>query len=598
MKNVTEKMLSLDFSELRITIPEIGNWQLAASGRKICDEIEEVTIELSNAGLELLPGFKVQFSFPQCDVVSRWNANAFMDKGVVPEWGPGFSGELASGAPVLGLIGNNGINRLVCSCSDALRKTVFASGVREYTFEINTTIDFLTLQEPPNNHYSVTLRFDRREIPFETALTEAFAHFATMPEYKPSLTPAAGWQPWYSTWYSYHKELFQGEIEAECHLAKQLGMVGVILDDGWQTDDNDGDYRYCGDWRVAKRRFPDMTEHVRKIHEIGLKFMLWYSVPFVGDCSGNSERFKGKYLCHNGSLKASILDPRFQEVRDFLCSTFVNAVTGWNLDGLKLDFIDRFVIPDGMDDPAAAENYAGRDFKSIPEATDVLLTDIMKSLRAINPDILIEFRQQYIGPAIRKYGNLFRAADCPGDITANRSRSVDLRLSSGETAVHGDMLRWNEKESVEAAARQILAVLFAVPQISVKLAGMPEAHIKMIKHRLAFYERHWQVLAQGKLQAKHPEMNYPVVRAEDAVKGITACYIENVVVELPQLADGKLEVIVNATATAEVMVSIPVAAKVTIVDACGENAKTIKLVAGIHAIPVPASGECEIVIAK
>ena len=38
----------------------------------------------------------------------------------------------------------------------------------------------------------------------------------------------------------------------------------------------------------------------------------------------------------------------------------------------------------------------------------------MTRLTKIKTDVLIEFRQSYIGPLMRKYGNLFRAGDCPG----------------------------------------------------------------------------------------------------------------------------------------------------------------------------------------
>ena len=41
----------------------------------------------------------------------------------------------------------------------------------------------------------------------------------------------------------------------------------------------------------------------------------------------------------------------------------------------------------------------------------------------------------YIGPAMRKYGNIFRAHDCPNDAQSNLTRTIDLRLLSGNTAV-------------------------------------------------------------------------------------------------------------------------------------------------------------------
>ncbi|MFS6558390.1 hypothetical protein VPJ68_23540, partial [Parabacteroides distasonis] len=101
------------------------------------------------------------------------------------------------------------------------------------------------------------------------------------------------------------------------------------------------------------------------------------------------------YLTDGGNT--DVLDPRFPEVREFLCGLYENALRDWKLDGLKLDFIDRFKFTG--EDPAVAQNYAGRDIKSLPAAVDTLMNGISRRLRAINPDVLIEFRQEYIGPA-------------------------------------------------------------------------------------------------------------------------------------------------------------------------------------------------------
>ena len=59
------------------------------------------------------------------------------------------------------------------------------------------------------------------------------------------------------------------------------------------------------------------------------------------------------------------------------------------------------------------EAKGGRDFASVNEATDRMMTDVLAELRRVKPDVMIEFRQPYIGPLIRKYGNMFRASDCP-----------------------------------------------------------------------------------------------------------------------------------------------------------------------------------------
>lgn len=64
--------------------------------------------------------------------------------------------------------------------------------------------------------------------------------------------------------------------------------------------------------------------------------------------------------------------------------------------------------------------------------TKPLMSEIMERLRAINPDVMIEFRQPYIGSLMRKYANMFRGTDCPNDAVSDRVRTLDLRFLSGK----------------------------------------------------------------------------------------------------------------------------------------------------------------------
>ena len=41
-------------------------------------------------------------------------------------------------------------------------------------------------------------------------------------------------------------------------------------------------------------------------------------------------------------FKAGIIDPRYPEMRNYITDTYVKMVTDYDLDGLKLDFIDSF----------------------------------------------------------------------------------------------------------------------------------------------------------------------------------------------------------------------------------------------------------------
>lgn len=568
-----------------------GSWQLDHDTRAVSENIEELTLTLKSDVEAEFPQMTVGFRIPKGEIASRWNVNLHLDKTLLPEWGLPFTSELASGAPVFSLINQDGSNAMCCSVSDALRRIVWHPGVKEHTFEINTRMKFFTMPEPANNFYQVTLRFDRRRMRFSDIIREAFEELEKNPEYTPSITPEAGFAPLYSTWYSYHKDITDREIEAECAVAKKMGMDLVIVDDGWQSVDGECTYASCGDWEVAPNRTSDMAAHVKRIHDLGMKYMLWYSVPFLGFDSKNYAKFKDKCLFANPISQAAVLDPRFPEVREFLTGLYCKALKEWNLDGFKLDFIDRLALPDDVVDPAIAENYAGRDFKSISQATDVLMTGIMQALKAVKPDILIEFRQKYIGPAIRKYGNMLRAADCPGDITANRIRIADLRLSSGKTAVHGDMLRWDYQESAESAAKQLLAVLYSVPQVSVKFNEIPAGHKEMIRYRLDFYKKHLDTLVKGEFYPSFPDMNYPLLRGESAGEAVSAVYLDRLNVPCDKLAKDFQEIVVNASNVPEVLVTLPVDARAVVHDCCGNEVAGFEVEAGLSAIYVPVSGD-------
>ena len=54
--------------------------------------------------------------------------------------------------------------------------------------------------------------------------------------------------------YSFHQEIIPDKVLAQCRIAKQLGCESVIIDDGWQTNDSNGGYAYCGDWEVWQEK--------------------------------------------------------------------------------------------------------------------------------------------------------------------------------------------------------------------------------------------------------------------------------------------------------------------------------------------------------
>ena len=200
------------------------------------------------------------------------------------------------------------------------------------------------------------------------------------------------------------------------------------------------------------------------------------------------------------------------------------------------------------------EAAGGRDFASVNEATDRMMTDILAELKKVKPDVMIEFRQPYIGPLIRKYGNMFRASDCPNSYLANRVKTVDLRLLSGDTAVHADMIMWHYGERVEIAAFQLLNVLFSVPQVSVRLQEIPRDHFAMVQFYTSYWRDNRPVLLDGAFEALAPAANYPVLVARGGGKEIVGVYGDTFV-KLDGRTPGKIDLI-NAKNSQTVVLAV------------------------------------------
>jgi alpha-galactosidase len=372
-------------------------------------------------------------------------------------------------------------------------------------------------------------------------------------------------------------------------VAKQLGFESIIVDDGWQTLDTNRGYAFTGDWKPE--RMTDMKAFVEKSQALGVKVMLWYAVPFVGRNASMAARFKDKSLRFTPTgLAAYTLDPRYPEVRQYLIDIYRTALRDWKLDGFKLDFIDRFVA----DEQTVLEAADGRDFASVNEAADRLMTDVIAELRKINPDVMLEFRQPYIGPLIRKYGNMFRASDSPNAYLTNKVKSIDLRLLGGTTAVHGDMIMWHEREPVEKAALQLLNILFTVPQVSVKLREIPKDHLAMTKFYIDYYNRNRDVLVKGGIDAPFPTLNYPLVRGYGTDKQIVALYTDLVLALDSSRPTSRID-IVNAKGSRQVVLSLPKdlgTYKYDIRDCLGRVVKqgTMTLTKGLVELDVPLSG--------
>jgi alpha-galactosidase len=465
----------------------------------------------------------LKWRIPAVNVKGIWKPTTDFAKRIQADWElDHMESRISIDAPVISLFGNDDSNVITFSCSNPINTIAMNASLREEDNHFYCHVTFFSEHERAVQKFKAQLRLDLRPIHFSDCLRDVSTWWETVNELQPIKVPEIAKKPIYSTWYQFHQNLEEKAIVEECRIAHDLGCKAIIIDDGWQTNDTDRGYDYTGDWQPD--RFPEMAGLINKIHATGMKVAIWYSVPFCGRKSKAYQKFRGKFLTEDHRW-APVFDPRYPEVRDHLIRLYTNALKDWNLDGFKLDFIDDFHLYD--DTPLGAEE--GRDYGSINEAVDRLLSDVIRNLKAIKSDIFIEFRQKYTGPAMRKYGNMFRAFDCPGDAVMNRVRIADIRMISGNTAVHADMITWHNDEAVEVAALQYINILFGVPQLSVMLREIPADHKRMI----AFYTKYWNensdTIMNGCFVPFKPLANYPTQRVSKDEKTIIGVYEELVI---------------------------------------------------------------------
>lgn len=489
------------------------------------------------------------------------------------------------GAPILCTVSGSGSNRATVGLSEFVKPTEISFSVDDIhqKDEVTYSVTLFNTNTEYDTCFTVYLRIDESNVPYHAAIQNMAKWFENFVYDRMHVCESAT-LPLYSTWYNFHQFPDQNEISKELAVAKDIGFKTVILDDGWQYDgESTGDYRNCGNWAVAKTKFPDFDEFVSTVHNLGMKLLVWFPVPFVGFDTQDYQTYKDKILYDSEEFCAGILDVRYKEIRDYIVNNYIDFVKRYNVDGLKLDFIDSFLAP--TDNPYRD----GMDKQTVEQGVIALLDQIKQQLTQTKPNFMIEFRQNYIGAKIVSYANMLRVLDCAYDSITNRIGIVDLRLISPYTAVHADMLYWSKNEPIENCAKQLYNILFGVPQISVKLTNNTTEQLKLIKHFVEYYTANKEVLLNGSLELHNPEVNYSQITAELNNKSITVLYSQNDYV----CKDSQQDVF-NCTDKDYVIVDANNAtASIDVFDRYGEKQQAC-MVKGIAKLPVEIGGYCKI----
>lgn len=542
-------------------------------------------IKISNENDKTL---EFTISFPIIDFSHFWYSANNGDDSLPNLWTEPINISTNFSLPIFVFFDEQGNSQLTVALSETTRKVCASIGVHEESASIKMTFSF------PDGIDRDVLKvyLNDCEQPFYKSVVKSRDWLYSQGKYSHLPSNSAAYKSVYSTWYSYHQALNQDSIVEQVQQFADYHIETLILDDGWQTDDNSRRYAYAGDWEIAESKFPNMVTHINNIQQNNIKYLVWITLPYVGEKSAAFSRFSDKFLYFDDYQKAGILDPRYREVRQYLVNTILNLVRKLHLNGLKIDFIDSF--------RSASHNINSKmDIANLDDSINVLLSDIVKVLLDYDPEFLIEFREDYIGPNMTQYCNIIRVKDCPHDYNKNRVGLTNIRLLCPSVAPHSDMITFNLKDSLESISLQFLNCLYGVIQLSVDLLKLSKEQREVIQHWMLYQDENREVIFNGNFAAWNPHLGFDVVSVGNLSKRIISCYQVNRVIELKKewMADS-IDVI-NATLCNDLILSgndfIGKCFKYTSYDLRGLVVETGEIeIEEIQKIKVPACGRIEI----
>lgn len=475
--------------------------------------------------------------------------------------------------PVMALYDMAGTNALTFALDDGLHDNDLTVGLDERGF-LDCSIGLFQAPWNPITEYTCTLRIDQRRIPYYAAVKDVGDWWETL-GMKRAQAPEAASMPFFCTWYSHHGSDKEADWLLQAEKAKDLGVETLLVDAGWGFPL----------WTNTEKH-PDMRGTIERIHGMGMKVLLWTDPSMPNKSNKDLIGEEMLIACEPKGSKRH--DPRYPEVRAHWLKEYLHILEESGCDGFKIDFLGTIAsaADDEPEDPA-------RDYRSVPEAVDVAMRDIYDALREKNPDIMIEFRTRYHGPCMLQHCTMMRAVDCGNSYPDNRLRTVDIRLLSGSVPVHADPITWNPDEPVTSAALHMQHTLFAVPQVSVKLETLPEAHIAMLHTYLKFWREHRDVIFQGEFMPLEPQNSFPAVLTQTDSKLLVGIFA-NTVVRLPHSLSNQIE-IVNATCMGQVVLHSDTdhgTWHIEVSTCTGEPCQKseIQITAGLTCIDTPLSG--------
>ncbi len=144
---------------------------------------------------------------------------------------------------------------------------------------------------------------------------------------------------WEATYFDFDRD----KIINLAREAKELGIEMLVLDDGWFGERND-DNKGLGDWFVNENKLKEsMPALVEEIHNMGLKFGLWFEPEMVNEDSDLYRMHPDWAIKEPGRMPTMgrnqmVLDMSRKDVVDYLFERINEIVSSSGIEYVKWDF--------------------------------------------------------------------------------------------------------------------------------------------------------------------------------------------------------------------------------------------------------------------
>lgn len=324
--------------------------------------------------------------------------------------------------------------------------------------------------------------------------------------------PAPDWArlPVWCTWYSHLYSLTQQDVVSHIPRLKELGFETVLIDASWFKPREVALHRVWGDFVPHTPLMPDLRGLSRRLHDEGLKLMLWCAPMYAGTdarCRAQME----PWCVHDGNERTDWLCMHCAEAHDFAGQMVRRVMQDYELDGLKLDFMDK-MAPTCID---PQHDHGDGDFG--PAVTRFMAT-VRDAIVSVNPNAAIEYRLRYSTLSTLPYANCHRGNDAPYDADYIRRENLHVRLFADyPSAAWSDYAYWHDAESPENVSAMLGQQILSggVPTVSINLEQCSAAHRKIIADWLTFYHEHAEALARADLQVHSADSHMSVSSLTD-----------------------------------------------------------------------------------